>query len=251
MALFHYIQFYLEHIAGSHHFPGVLTLGEFAIDYYSWGLIAFGVVWLGHKCRIGPEHWRVPVLVHAVACVTVALLHIGIITTTLAILKPHVFSELGYSDRYAYVLIRLFYFECLTYVAVLGLSYGFEHYVNKVVAASNEERAYTSQLPVKMGNSTVLLKASQIDWLQAADNYVNIYAGMQSFLIREKLHVLEHKLDPKVFQRIHRSIIVNISQVKEIGRGRNGSHSIQLQNGKTLPVSRRRWERVQRYIAYL
>jgi len=64
------------------------------------------------------------------------------------------------------------------------------------------------RLAVKSGGRVVLVKTDDIDWIEAADNYVELHAGSESHLLRETLSALEARLAPAKFIRISRSIIV-------------------------------------------
>jgi len=82
------------------------------------------------------------------------------------------------------------------------------------------------------------VEVSQIDWLEASGNYVEIHCGEQSFLHRERLRVLEQQLDPAEFVRIHRSIIVHRPAVKELRPLAGGDYSVRLASGPPLRLSR-------------
>ena len=62
----------------------------------------------------------------------------------------------------------------------------------------------------------MFVKIDDIDWIEAADNYVELHVGKQSHLLREKMSVLETRLAPEKFVRISRSTIVNVERLKEL-----------------------------------
>ena len=247
IALFHYVQFYLEHIAGDSEFLWLPTTIEFVINYYSWVGIAAFVVWLGRTYRLQGGKWLATLTVHIAASVVFAVLHLGIIAMTLKSVKPLALPRYDLLDTFAWAALQLFHFECLMYWVVLGLSYGFEHYVEKQTSQP-QPSPYLTRLSLKNNGHIRLLPTSQIDWLEAADNYINIHAGRSSFMLREKMHVIEDRLDPHQFQRIHRSAIVNVGRIKALVRGENGNYMIVLNDGQSLPVSRRRREQIQNSI---
>ena len=61
----------------------------------------------------------------------------------------------------------------------------------------------------------VFLPVEQIDWLEAADNYVRIHTAGDTHLVRETMNEFEARLDPARFVRIHRSTIVNLERVRD------------------------------------
>ena len=84
------------------------------------------------------------------------------------------------------------------------------------------------------------LPAGEIDWIEAADYYVEIHAGGATHLLRETMAKLEGRLDPRRFARIHRSAIVNVERVREIERLDGGDQVVVLRCGKRLRLSRGR-----------
>jgi len=102
---------------------------------------------------------------------------------------------------------------------------------------STTER-YATRLVIRSIGRVQLVEVAQIDWLEASGNYVEIHAGPQSFLHRERLRVLEGQLDPAQFVRIHRSTIVQRSAVKELRPLPGGDYSVILWSGAPLRMSR-------------
>jgi two-component system LytT family response regulator len=84
-----------------------------------------------------------------------------------------------------------------------------------------------------------IVEIEKIDWIKAAGNYVEIYVGSDSHLLRETMHNMEKRLQLHPFARSHRQIIVNLARVKEIRHQGQGNAQILLHNGKSLPLSRR------------
>ena len=97
---------------------------------------------------------------------------------------------------------------------------------------------YLSRLPVKTGGRIVLVDASSIDWIEAADNYVKLHVGSREYLHRETLANLERQLDPDRFARIHRSAIVQIDRIVELHPASHGDMDVVLRHGPTLTLSR-------------
>jgi two-component system LytT family response regulator len=98
---------------------------------------------------------------------------------------------------------------------------------------------YAKRLVVKNAGRVLLLDVNEIDWIEAADNYVCLCAGRQSHLLRETLGALEARLDPSQFLRIRHSAIVNVQRVKELRPLLHGGFRVVLQNGTELTSSRR------------
>lgn len=97
---------------------------------------------------------------------------------------------------------------------------------------------FLKRLTIKLTGRTVLLPTDEIDWIETYGNYLKVYAGRESHLIRGTMQSLEAKLDPERFVRVHRSVIVNIEKIKEIYPRSNGDQDLVLQNGQQLMMSR-------------
>lgn len=96
----------------------------------------------------------------------------------------------------------------------------------------------TERLAIKDGSRVVFLRADEIDWIEAADYYVQIHAGPKSYLHRETMQSLEKRLDPDRFVRIHRSAIVNRTRIRELRSGGRREAVVVLEGGATLKVAR-------------
>jgi two-component system, LytTR family, response regulator len=106
----------------------------------------------------------------------------------------------------------------------------------------------SDRLVIKTGGRVVFLKSEEIDWVEAAANYVRIHTGNDEFLMRETMNAFELKLDTRRFMRIHRSIIVNLEKIKELQPCNNGEYIVVLRTGKELSLSRSFRDRIQDYL---
>jgi len=91
---------------------------------------------------------------------------------------------------------------------------------------------------IKAGGRVVFLNFDEIDWLEAAANYVRLNVGKQSYLLREGIGRVAERLDPTQFIRIHRSTIVNVAKIKELQPVNSGEYIVVLKDGKELSCSR-------------
>jgi two-component system, LytTR family, response regulator len=95
-----------------------------------------------------------------------------------------------------------------------------------------------TRLVVKTGGRIVFLRVEEIDWVEAADNYVRIHSGRECHLIRETLQSLESRLNPEKFLRIHRSTLVNVDRIRELQPIFHGDYLVKLNDGTELTLSR-------------
>ena len=94
-------------------------------------------------------------------------------------------------------------------------------------------------LPVRYDRKVVFLKLDDIDWIQAADNYVTLQVGKQSHLLRGTLNSIELRLPADRFVRISRFRIVQIDRIKELNLLISGDCRAKLHDGSKMTVSRR------------
>ena len=91
---------------------------------------------------------------------------------------------------------------------------------------------------VKSGGRVYFVRTDEIDWIEAAGNYVKLHVGAEAHLLRETMTAIEAQLDPDVFFRIHRCHIVNIERVQELQPWFNGEYVVCLKTGARLTLSR-------------
>ena len=96
----------------------------------------------------------------------------------------------------------------------------------------------SDRLAVKSSGRVLFLKFDEIDWIEAADNYVNVHAGSEAHLVRDTMNATEDKLPPDKFLRISRSTIVNLERVKELQPMFHGDYTVILRGGTQLTLSR-------------
>jgi two-component system LytT family response regulator len=101
------------------------------------------------------------------------------------------------------------------------------------------------RLVVKSGGRVFFLRTDDIDWIEAAGNYVRLHLTEESHLFRETMNNMEARLDGKRFVRIHRSRIVNTDRIKELQPWFNGEYVVVLNNGSRLTLSRGYREKLQ------
>jgi two-component system LytT family response regulator len=99
-------------------------------------------------------------------------------------------------------------------------------------------------LPIRGADATVRLPVERIDWIDAAGDYMCIHAEGRTHVLRETMKSLEALLDPSVFQRVHRSTIVNIHRVRYMRPHTNGEYFLKLDDGQEIKLSRTYRDRV-------
>ena len=105
------------------------------------------------------------------------------------------------------------------------------------------------RLVIRSSGRIIFLNTEEVDWIEAAANYVRIHACGESYLFRETMNSLEARLDPRRYMRIHRSTIVNVEKIRELHPCNNGEYIVVLRNGKELSLSRSFRERLQEFLS--
>src|SRR5262249_37759856 len=94
-----------------------------------------------------------------------------------------------------------------------------------------------ARILVRSAERIVFLKPEEIDHVEAAGNYVVLHAGKERHIVRETTAAMESRLTPAGFMRVSRSIIVNLSRIREIQPLGPGQYSILLKNGMRLDMT--------------
>lgn len=107
------------------------------------------------------------------------------------------------------------------------------------------EAGQERRLAVKSAGQVVLVKLSEIDWIEAADYYVSLHAQGRTHLLRRTLADLEKELEGQGFCRIHRSTMVNLDRLRGLATDEEGEYQVELTCGTRLRLSRSYRSRVQ------
>jgi two-component system LytT family response regulator len=120
--------------------------------------------------------------------------------------------------------------------------------LSTLLADLKPEATHPDRIVVKADGRITFLKTDDIDWIEAADNYVNLRVGTESHLVRETMASLESRLPSKKFMRISRSTIVNIERIKELQPMFHGEYAVILRNGTRLTLSRSYRDKLQQLL---
>jgi two-component system LytT family response regulator len=110
---------------------------------------------------------------------------------------------------------------------------------------------YLQRIAVHSRGKLLVLHVEDVDHIVASGVYAEVCKGSERHLVRASLNTLEENLDPRVFFRLHRSVIVRLDAVEMLIREGGGSYVVQLANGTKLPVGRSRREELERRLGRL
>ncbi len=123
--------------------------------------------------------------------------------------------------------------------------------MSEMPSSDNEAPAssrYEKLINIKDRGQIFRIDVDTIERIDAAGDYMCIYTADNSLILRETMKDLEKRLDPRNFQRIHRSTIVNLSQVRQVKPHTNGECFLVLESGSQVKVSRSYRDVVARFV---
>lgn len=123
-----------------------------------------------------------------------------------------------------------------------------EHRLLQIVQNLKPKPHHMERFVIKSGGRVFFVRSDEIDWIEAAGNYVKLHVRTEAHLFRETMNALETRLDPDLFFRVHRSHIVNIERVRELQPWFNGEYVVLLKDGTRLTLSRGYREKLQERI---
>jgi len=106
------------------------------------------------------------------------------------------------------------------------------------IRTARAQTTSSGRLLVPQGEQLQLIDASTIHWLEADDNYVHVHTAQARYMLRRTLSDLLIQLGER-FARIHKSVAVNIAEVKTLSPLFKGDHDVHLRSGTVLRLSRR------------
>ena len=110
--------------------------------------------------------------------------------------------------------------------------------INALLENMKTRPEYLERLIIKADGRISFLNTRDVDWIEADDKYVHLHTNKTARMVRQTLSAMESQLDPRTFLRVHRSAIVNVDRIKELHPLFNGEHSIVLEDGTKLTLSR-------------
>ncbi|MDO1527562.1 LytTR family DNA-binding domain-containing protein [Fulvimonas sp. R45] len=207
-------------------------------------VIAFERRW---PIRLDDWPWRVPQ--HLAASVAFSLVHVGgmvgLRKLAYAMAGRHYdFGPWWLNFGYEYLKDVRSYFLFVAILALYRLWRLRRQGEAKLLAAPDDGPPVEPvERPVrflvrKLGRE-FLVNASEIEWLQAAGNYVNLHVRGRDYPLRSTMAGIEARLDPARFLRVHRGYFVNLDHLAEIEPLDTGEARLLLRDGAAIPCSRR------------
>ena len=141
-------------------------------------------------------------------------------------------------DQFA---VRAFESQALDYLVKPVTEARFASTIERVVRQLRSAKSARADVPIVVttGKGATILRARDIDWIEASDNYTRLWTGGHSYLLRQSMRELERRVGAQGFVRAHRRALVRIAAVKELTTTASSGLVARLHSGAAIPVSRR------------
>ncbi len=114
-----------------------------------------------------------------------------------------------------------------------------------LLETASQSPSQNSRIVVKNGSKIKIIPVHEVQYLEAADDYVKVHTGEGYFLKNKTMNHFEQTLDGQQFVRSHRSYIVNVQQITRIDPYEKDNHVAILRSGIKVPVSRTGYVRLR------
>jgi two-component system LytT family response regulator len=116
--------------------------------------------------------------------------------------------------------------------------------IGMLLESIRAQQQYLDRVIIRANGRITFLQTREIDWLEADDKYLHLHTSNGTRMVRQTLAAMESQLDPKKFLRVHRSTMVNVDKIKELQPLFNGEHSLVLEDGTRLTLTRKYKEKL-------
>lgn len=205
------------------------------------------IIWLSNRYPIRTDNWQRSIPLHALFSVAVSLIHVVV----MYVLRVYAYRQLGdftyhwpdWWNQFLYEYLKDFRTYMLILLGVNFYQFLLLRWQGEAGYIDNDESEPENPAPdrflVKKLGREFLVRFEEIDWIEAAGNYVNLHVKDRVYPLRDTMTNISDKLTDYGFQRVHRSAIVNLDCVAEIVSLDSGDGEARLKSTVTVPVSRR------------
>jgi hypothetical protein len=200
--------------------------------WYLWGALSPVVAWLARRFQVDRANFGRHFFIHLGASLDLALLHLVV---TVWVQAPSSFAQKLVDDFALYFL-----WNVVVYWAMLGIVHALDYHRDlEVHRAQAAKTPPLERLVVADDGRSLFVRAADVEWIEAARNYVRLHAGPRSYVVRTTLAALEAQLDRERFRRTGRSALVNVDRVREVQPWFHGDAIVILESGARVTLSRR------------
>jgi LytTr DNA-binding domain len=198
-------------------------------------LVLFVVHWL-RLFPIQRDRWLSVLIGHIVGSALFAFFHMTLMIVFRSVVFFLVDATYYWKDGFATNLLLEYQKDIKIYLGIIAIVSGYRFF-RRSRDVERKPPAKANRLLVQTGAGEAVLRYEQIDYLEAARNYVSVHADGKEYLVRDTIANIEQELSSGPFARSHRSYVVNLDKVAEV-RSVDGSLKVRLTTGALLPLSR-------------
>lgn len=205
--------------------------------YVPWFLFSVICGQLAYRTRLFSFFSNQSLRVHVPIACLFAILHVLVLTSAYWVFWPERVSRVSFQFVFGEQAIQWMHFELLAYFILLHV-WRRQLVETETSGSAQSESDNSSQLALSTDSGVVKVDQEQVEWLLADDNYVIVHTAERKLRVRSTLKEMLaqlKRLQGNHFLQAHRSAIVNMNKVREIG-----SQRLVLNSGHRVPVSRRR-----------
>jgi len=229
-------------------------------DWYVWGLFALLVARLKQRVPIDAISWGYNFAFHVAVSLLVALAHLAISVPLQTVLQVVAGEPRHISTYFVNNFATVYLWNVVVYWSILAGVHARDYrrdlrehrrraaeletrlqelHATAAVAEEPAARRHPERLLVAEDGRSFFVRTADVDWIEAARNYVRLHAGDRVHTVRTTLATLEARLDPERFRRISRSALVNLDRVREVQPWFHGDAVVILESGARVSLSRR------------
>ena len=108
----------------------------------------------------------------------------------------------------------------------------------EVESAAPRQRAFLQRIAVQDGSRLIVLRAEEIDWIEADLKFLKLHVGKKPHRLRQTMAQLQSVLDPHKFIQVHRSHVVNVESIAELDFSEPNKPFVMLKSGRRVPLAR-------------
>jgi hypothetical protein len=211
--------------------------------WYLWGVLALGVAWLGRRFQVDRASFGRHFFIHLGASLDVALLQLVAAVGVQDLLHAAAGEPFAFAQQLVDNFTLFYHWNVLIYWAILAVVHALDYHADlerqRAHAVGAEVRQPAERLLVADNGRSVFVRTSDVDWMEAARNYVRLHVGDRTHVLRTTLSALEQRLDSERFRRVSRSALVNLDRVRELQPWFHGDAVVILASGARVVLSRR------------
>ncbi len=214
---------------------------------YLWGVLSFVVAWLGRRFRVDRANFGRHFFIHLGASLDLALLQLVAAVGVQDLLHGAASEPFVFVQKLVDNFTLFYHWNVLIYWTILAVVHARDYHRDleerRAALAGLERRLaarpVTERLLVENDGRSFFVRTADVDWIEAARNYVRLHSGDRVHTVRTTLAALEARLDPERFRRISRSALVNLDRIREVQPWFHGDAIVILECGARVTLSRR------------